>query len=221
MPSQEGLLTPSTIWLFGRVLADLRIDLRSLEEIPKGETSPVGDETDNMPPRICANNLLPEPIAGNDPRLARIYAFSFEANYYDLMCPTIFLVHGDGIAADGSETKADREERAFTRMPPEVGRTGLSKQLGSFSKGTKVWPYDRGDFTIRLDSDSGSFDTLLLMTELGKWDGPTQSGGHLRSCAHVRYAGALHVNAVLAGKKRRRDMRARRKRRAATRKSGV
>jgi hypothetical protein len=29
-----------------------------------------------------------------------------------------------------------------------------------------VWAYDKGDFTIRMDVESGTFDQILLETEL-------------------------------------------------------
>jgi hypothetical protein len=115
MPSsQETLLSPSTIWLFGRPLADLTINLRPLENFPTAETGGEdAGEAANTPPRLGANNFLLEQFTrGQDPRLARIYGFSFEANYYDMARPVIFLVHGDGIDAEGPETRVPRETAA-------------------------------------------------------------------------------------------------------------
>jgi hypothetical protein len=196
--SQETLLGQSTIWIFGRVMADLQIDLNVLKNFPKEDTGGVvTGEARNTPPRLGANNfLLAQLIYGEDPQLARIYGFTFENSYYDLVRPTIFLVHGKGIDAEGPESKVEIDERAFSRMPADPGRTGLGNQLGSFSTGLKAWAYDRGDFTLRLDADSGSFDTLLLLAELGAGDIPTQSGAHVRSAgAHVQSAGA-HVRSA-------------------------
>ncbi len=37
---------------------------------------------------------------------------------------------------------------------------------GTFSEDMKVWAYDKGDFTLRLDIETGPFEETLLDAEL-------------------------------------------------------
>jgi hypothetical protein len=78
-------------------------------------------------------------------------------------------------------------------MPSEVGRTGLATFIGSFGRDMRVWAYDRADFTIRLDMEGGSFDTLLLSNEIGDGDAVARSAGSVaRSAGSVaRSAGSV------------------------------
>jgi hypothetical protein len=190
--SQETLLSQSTVWLFGRKLDDLEIKINVYRQVPS--TEELGD-TANMPPRRGRNNFLLEQLRHpeSDAQLARVYAFSYEAGFFDLQRPAIFLVHGPGIDPEGPETRTQQILGDLSRAPPDLGRTGLGTQSGSFASGIRAWAYDRADFTIRLDIDTGSFDSLLLSAELGGSNRPMQSSGALaRSTgALARSAGAL------------------------------
>jgi hypothetical protein len=194
--SQETLLSQSTIWLFGRRLDDIRIRVNVYQnQMPQNDDDA---ETANMPRRRGGNNFLLEQLnrREDDPGLARIYAFSFEANFFDLQRPAIFLVHGPGMDPEGPSRRIQGVLGDVSRTPPDIGRTGLGTQTGSFASGIRVWAYDRNDFTIRLDADTGTFDALLLETELGDAAAFGQAGAHVRSAgAHVRSAGA-HVRSA-------------------------
>ena len=106
--------------------------------------------------------LLPE----DDPCLARIYGFSFEGFYYDLMRPVFFLVHGEGIPASeirrGGFGAVNR-----ARAPGSPSLTGLAQADFQFAEDIVVWSYDKADYTIRMDVETGMFEQVLLDAMLG------------------------------------------------------
>jgi hypothetical protein len=184
----ETLLSPSNVLLFGRVVEDLQI-VHTHDHNPFVEG------------RKTANNLLGQQVlhqktvAGDRARFARIYGFSFEGTYYDLPRPVLFLVHGPGVPA---ETVADvRPEPPETPPPPappppphpaqrvarspdDPSRTGVAAPDFSFSDGLMVWSYDKADYTIRMDVETGMFEQVLLDACFGDgWDGPMVSGGRV------------------------------------------
>ena len=80
---------------------------------------------------------------GNDkPRLASVFGFEFEGHYYDLAAPTVLLVHGPGT----KPRKAGAVVRTEPRLAGEI----------------RVWAYDKADFSMRLDVDSGPLESILL-----------------------------------------------------------
>src|ERR1700691_5227586 len=79
----ETLLTPSSIKLFGRVVS-------SLKYINDTAGSGLGAN------KFLQRQLELEGNKDNPPTLARIYAFRFEGEYYQLPRPPIFFVHGLG-----------------------------------------------------------------------------------------------------------------------------
>lgn len=129
----ETLLSGSSITLFGRVVDDLDVKpARSAPpETPKGLKSDLQVQLDKP--------------GGNDPKFARIYGFSYGGVYYEILRPTLFLVHGDG--ADGTKVEQpgpDTEDVPF------------------YGKSLRAWAYDHADQTIRLDYASGRFEQVLL-----------------------------------------------------------
>jgi hypothetical protein len=100
------------------------------------------------------------------PRLARIYGFSFEGHYYDLARPAIFLVHGPGNDPEAFRPGTARLESRGDRAPADADRTGVAYTASSFSHDMRVWSYDKGDFSIRLDPTSGPLEQILLQAEL-------------------------------------------------------
>jgi hypothetical protein len=154
------------------------------------------------PPRLGGNNFLQAQLASPGARLARIYAFSYEGHFYDLARPVIFLVHGPGrdpeafrpaVVGAGAIPAAARANARFTRAPADADRTGVANTSGSFSEDIRVWSYDKGDFSIRLDVETGPFDQILLDATLGAAGG-TYAG------ANARIAGAnVGANARIAG----------------------
>jgi hypothetical protein len=183
----ETLLSPSNILLFGRLLEDL--EFKYVDPSSKGP-----DQKTNPPSRLGDNGFLQKQLEsgkttkkkGDDPRLARIYGFSFEGHYYDLVKPAIFLVHGPGVDANDEKPPARR-----SRAPSDADRTGTAAQDYTFSEDMKVWSYDKGDFSIRLDIETGCLEEILLETELAAEDPHAYySGQKVRySGQKVRYSG--------------------------------
>lgn len=138
----ETLLSPSQIKLYGRELTDLTIK-------PRKEGEPIG-----------ANRFLWEQLTDGVPKdpqacFARIYAFSYEGHFYELNSPSIFLVQGDGQPA----TKKPGS-------PGTVDESGVPAKGWDFMEDIKMWEYDKGDFSMRLDVDSGQFEQILLEATL-------------------------------------------------------
>jgi hypothetical protein len=107
------------------------------------------------------------------PRFARIYGFSYEGQYFDLARPVIFLVWGDGSAADDSLPQS-----GFVPKPPHL------------AAGTMVWKVDGSDLTVRLDVEVGGFDRILLDAEIGPDQRVTMSGQNVRYAGqNIRYSG--------------------------------
>jgi hypothetical protein len=180
MPSTETLLSQSAIWLFGRALDDLVFNPNAYG-FPTTQTDA---DTNDSPIRVSQNDFLLRQLRGPETRLARILGFSFESQYFDMIRPAIFLVHGDGL--DPERSNVGLRKNQDSRMPQETGRTGLAVQGGSFAAGIKVWAYDRADFTIRLDMDTGTLDSILLDRELNAMGAASQSAGPM-----VRSAGSM------------------------------
>jgi hypothetical protein len=185
MANFETLLSPSNILLYGRVLGDVTFNFQAP---PVNLPSPDKGEP---PPRLGGNNFLqgqlaaPAGVPELAPKLARIYGFSYEGHYYDLPKPAIFLVHGDGVDAEGPFPGSSTAQRRVSRAPTNVDRTGTAGQTGSYAEDMKVWSYDKGDFSIRLDVETGPFDQILLDAFLGQDALPSYFGG-----AQARISGA-------------------------------
>jgi hypothetical protein len=176
----ETLLSPSNILLYGRAMADLIIDFHEPPRSPIDDVHPPDPETcqrfpdPQPPPRLGENNFLLNQLmtkAGQDaqttPRLARIYGFSFEGHYYDLPKPAIFLVHGPGSDPEAWRPSNALPHARVDRAPADADRTGVAGTPSSFSEDMRVWSYDKSDHSLRLDTDSGTFEQILLERCLG------------------------------------------------------
>ncbi len=134
--------------LYGRLMKDLQLD-----------------PTFTLKEGISRNEFLWHQLKldpeKTQPKLARIYGFSYEGHYYDLLRPAIFIVHGDGV---------DAQPKAKTNpgpVPPgTVDQSGVAAKGWDFMHDIKLWEYDRGDFSLRLDVESGTLEELLLESEL-------------------------------------------------------
>ncbi len=201
----ETLLSVSEVLLFGRVMTDMMITFSS----PTRSIDP--SDQCSVPPRpgrrAGLNAMLEdqlsvgaEPRTGVDPgdaanftpRFARIYGFSYEGGYYDLDAPIIMVVHGPGIPAEStaSDTRA-------SRAPDTPDRTGVAAAEHSFADDIHVWSYDKADFSIRLDTLSGTIEDILLDIEIGAGMGPV-SGGKV---AGGKVAGGKVAGGKVAGGK--------------------
>lgn len=162
MAHRETLLSVSSVYLFGRLVTDLKV------------AGAMNADDENRPGRGGANNFLEKQVRNDDAALARIYAFSFEGAIYDLDRPSLFIVHGEGQDPEGPGP-ADRDLALLGRSPGRVTKTGVARQSAAFSRDMRVWIYDKSDFSVRLDVETGSFEHILLAAELG--DDGWSSGG--------------------------------------------
>ncbi len=180
MANFETLLSPSNVLLYGREVLDLTITFQN----PVSPTTPV--------PRLGDNNFLQRQLAQADARLARIYAFTYEGYYYDLPRPAIFLVHGPGADPEGPRPGVVNPPRRVSRAPADADRTGVATEDYAFSDDMKVWSYDKGDFSLRMDVETGTLEQILLDAILMPENQSTAySGAHARlSGAHARLSGA-------------------------------
>ncbi|MDX1486646.1 MAG: hypothetical protein R3268_00490 [Acidiferrobacterales bacterium] len=206
----SNLLMPSRVLLYGRVVQGIAIDV-DVFDAGTGGAPGLGSN------RFLREQFEPSKLKKEIPCLAMIYGFEYEAHYYDLMAPTIMLVHGEGIdysrgrrvvaataaaaaavnasaesvataaraAADGagaaeiaaavaaieaakieganaaSVAAAAAREAADT---PYIGR--VEKPLPDFADNVRIWPYDKADYSLRLDPCSGPIESILLEAEI-------------------------------------------------------
>ena len=149
---------------------------------------------------LGANSHLGQQLDSPDASFARIYGFSHEGTYYDLPEPALFLVHGDGDDPVGplGATTAVRVARA--PLPPSV--TGVGAADFQLAEEIRVWSYDKADYTIRLDVQTGMFEQVLLDIFFGGGGGGPGVSGARVSGARVsgaRVSGARVSGARLSG----------------------
>ena len=171
----ETLLTPSSIKLYGRAMTSLKL-------------------VHNMDRGSSHNNFLQQQLNADDALLARIYGFTFEGTYYPLPKPAIFVVHGDG------QPLGNWDDPSST-----VDQAGVASRDWEFSKAAdlkapdlRYWEYEKGDFSLRLDTEAGPLEDILLAAALrasADMTDPNGLGG--RSGAHL--AGAHLAGAHLSG----------------------
>jgi hypothetical protein len=119
--------------------------------------------------------FLKNPLAAAEPLLALIYGYSHQGQYYALAQPALFLVHGQGSPAGSSGTTS----------------TGVAAKDFTFESDIVFWDYDRADFSLRLDIDSGPLERILLEAEQQDGEMPYFRGAHTRfRGAHTRLRGS-------------------------------
>ena len=154
--AHETLLSPSNVWLFGRKVADLTIDTAVSHD-----PFIAGNQSNNN----FLSNQLGE-VGGEKPVFARIYGFAYAGVYYELETPALYLVHGDGQeAATPAKSGGAGGNARFARAPNEPSRTGIAAADFQFADDLKVWAFDKGDFSIRMDVSSGPLEQILLDME--------------------------------------------------------
>jgi hypothetical protein len=153
------------------------------------------------PPRLGDNNFLQRQLTAygqtdaTRPRLARIYGFSFEGHYYDLPKPAIFLVHGPGSDPEAWRPSTSLPHARVDRAPADADRTGVASTPSSFSEDMRVWSYDKSDHSLRLDSDSGTLEQILLERCVAG-GGP---GGYGAAVSGAAVSGAAVSGAAVSG----------------------
>jgi hypothetical protein len=130
---------------------------------------------------------------------ARIYGFSYEGTYYELPRPALFLVHGEG--TDIAEEFGGRMRTAATRARAlgDPSLTGLAAADFQFAEDLRVWSYDKADYTIRMDVETGMFEDVLL--DIVGGGGPGASGARVSGArvSGARVSGARVSGARLSG----------------------
>jgi hypothetical protein len=163
----ETLLTSHSVLLYGREVLGVTLkkasEAMALTAPDSAEPGALAQPQAPPPTPMGDNKFLEKQLEADGARLARIYAFSFEGHYYDLPKPVIFLVHGDGSDPEAMRPPQSRAGRA----PADADRTGVASSPGSFSEDIRVWTYDKGDFSLRLDPDTGTLEQILLERCLG------------------------------------------------------
>jgi len=143
----ESLLHASNIFLFGVVVEDIELS----DAVRSGRIA-------KLPGRKGSNNLLGDQFYRRNSKFARIYAFSYEGAFYELPWPVLFLVHGKGKQVSPGNAPGNLAARA----PNNPSVTGLSAADFQFSDDVRFWSYDKADYTIRMDVETGMFQQLLL-----------------------------------------------------------
>lgn len=102
----SNLMMPSRVLLYGRVMKGISIDV-SVFDAGEGGAPGLGynkflrNQFAASEDPVCKckdGECVCEDTESNDKAvLAMIYGFEYEAHYYDLMAPTIMLVHGEGM----------------------------------------------------------------------------------------------------------------------------
>jgi hypothetical protein len=119
--------------------------------------------------------------------LARIYAFSFEGAYYPLPRPSIFVVHGGGLPFGGSWSTME-QAGVIAR---EWDLTASDSTDPTTPSDMRYWEYEKGDFSIRFDTEAGPFEQILLAAAL-------RAGADMADRATTR-SGASLSGASLSG----------------------
>ncbi len=143
-PLGEGLFAPATVRLFGRLFGGLEIKDLGLNKFSSN-------------PLIAAlrNQAGKESELDKEKKLARIYGFSYQGNYYKMSTPAVFLVYGEG-----EEVVAGYED-AIT-----LSKMGVEFKDAVFSKEVRVWPADQLDVAVRIDITIGWLSDVLLADEV-------------------------------------------------------
>jgi hypothetical protein len=97
--------------------------------------------------------------------LARIYAFSFEGAYYPLPRPSIFVVHGGGLPFGSNPNGWSTMEQAGV-IAREWDLTASDSTDSTTPSDMRYWEYEKGDFSIRFDTEAGPFEQILLAAAL-------------------------------------------------------
>jgi hypothetical protein len=139
---------------------------------------------------IGANNFLQAQLDADGARVARIYAFSYEGHYYDLPKPAIFLVHGAGDPLEHGDYGKGQGDRTTLETSGVMAREWEFNATNKHGDDVRRWSYDKGDFSIRMDIETGQFEQILLAAITRGGTGLT-SGSDLRtSGSDLRISGS-------------------------------
>ncbi len=134
------------------------------------------------------------------PKLARIYAFSFEGQYYAVPRPPLFLVHGSGIPVGNWAGPSTMDQAGVAGR--EWDFSGNWDQTSGVKPGPSdlnYWEYEKGDFSLRLDPEAGPFEQILLPLVLRSGADRSDRSGAGVSGAGVSGAGVSGAGVSGAG----------------------
>jgi hypothetical protein len=169
----ESLMSPSSIKLFGRLIAEIQI-----------VASPNA-------PRLGDNNFLLRQLSTDPPpQLARIYAFSYEGAFYEIPKPPLFAVHGPGEAVGNWDAPSTLDQTGVAGRDWDFSGNnsaqGPAARVGGAREpraapaapitDIRYWEYEKGDFSLRLDVDAGPFEQILLQMALRGGGGVSGAG---------------------------------------------
>jgi hypothetical protein len=138
-----------------------------------------------------ANKFLLGQLGAANACFARIYAFSFEGAVYALPKPAIFVVHGGGTKVDGTG-RTTMDVSGVAAREWEFAASGNNDLV--------YWEYEKGDFSIRLDTEAGPFEQILLAVALRAGaDMADRSGAQLGVRSGAQLSGAQLSGAQLSG----------------------
>jgi Pentapeptide repeats (8 copies) len=142
--------------------------------------------------------------AGNLVKLARIYSFSFEGAIYSLPKPSIFIVHGYGIPIDVTGKFGNRYPGIDNLGRTTLDQSGVMAREWEFSAAEsynkadlRYWEYEKGDFSMRFDTEAGQLEQILLVAALRAGADMADRATGIRSGASL--AGASLSGASLSG----------------------
>ena len=179
MSTAESILSSDLIKLYGRPIAELRLNVG----VPPNTGGPANVHS------LGANQSLRRQLDDPQAGFARIYGFSFEGHYYDLPKPIIMLVHGPG----------ERITRPPPVAPPPPGpgldgptvdQAGEAAREWEFSADLVYWEYEKADLSMRFDMETGTLEQILLESAL-TGTGPSYAGAKVGiTGAKVGFGGA-------------------------------
>ncbi|MGI9505571.1 MAG: hypothetical protein ACR2RE_21245, partial [Geminicoccaceae bacterium] len=133
-----NLLSIERVVLFGLIFRGFSKD----GKIPDGDTQFAECGGGSIHPDSDIRQAL-KTEDGLDPRLARIYAISYEGHYTVLPRPTVFLVHGEGVDPEKLEHLPGGPDFRLNNPTTEPGTTGLPSKSSVFAGDIRAWVYDR------------------------------------------------------------------------------
>jgi hypothetical protein len=211
----EDLYEVSKIYLFGKPFKSLRFVRDELAgssfnsqgdnkrvDIPPSEVERTlirdrfGPDADKKDGQGQCDDQPYDPIEQatqrNTPRLARIYSFTYEGQYYKLPYPLIYLVWGDGGQPDTDEGSG---------LPSfKTQNTGLEGKGWRFASDIRVWKMDKHESSMVIDLEVGELEDILLEPVCDTdEDGAVSSRARVASRARMSSRARMNSRARMMG----------------------
>jgi hypothetical protein len=203
--TRESLLTASAVKLYGRVIRGLEIDVAGARNELGGnrflrEQLETDTDSEGKPARPRLARIYGFSYSGRYTPLSRPALFLVHGKGAPASPRAAAIVQqpeterGD-FAIDprpGKEPDELRDDRPdflpedtsarLGTAPNSVDISGQAVKCCEFSSDLRVWEYDRGDFSLRLDVDSGPLERILIDAEEQRSDAmPYFRGAHARA----------------------------------------